>query len=276
MCNRGRQSRLSHPTGVSESIISPRPRGPITGETRVIDSDGNIRERTSTSAQNINHLLNQLHPINRLKKEAQDRILAYLNISSTQFSEAQELISMTHSALSGSPRAAFQLAVRMVMSVFEVMQAQQTIRDRICSAYTFGYWVNKDRYPNLSSPKRPPDDLYQAHIDEDNHGNHDHISADQVARRWNLCNVNTLNQLNSSLNQQNMRTDLMRRFERMDITGCTPIEILRLYRRMILSVEFSNSPRLAASTFFLGTIQNLSAPEQRAATILYRRYPYDP
>lgn len=276
MC-RGRQSRTAQPTGIGEPIANTRPPGPIgVGAARFVGSDGNITQSGGrTSAEELTRLRSQLNPVDRLKREAQDRILQYLNISSNQFVEAQEIIGLTRAALGGSVIATVKVAVSMLMAGVDAMYAGQTQRDCLCAAYTFGYWVFKDRDPDLRAPTRPPNALHQSDVEEDSHENYDGISASLKARRWRTCHNETLSQLNNSLNTSQMRTDLMRRFG-MDLSRSTDVQILQNYKLMILTAEFSNDPRLAASTFFLATIPNLdSTTERSVATLLYRRYPYD-
>ena len=295
MCERGRQGRGAHPAGLGAGARRGRPRGvigtatrapapPPSGVARFVQEDGSIRRPGRTTAEELIRLRGvldpaRLDPVERLKAEAQRRVLQYLHIPSSQFAEAQEIFSLAQSALGGNPIAALRTLFSMFMAGVDAMLAGQKIRNSVCIAHTFGYWVF--RHLQLSPPSRPPAGMHQREVDADALVD-DGVSAALWATRWNRCHRETLHRLDQSHDIRSVRNELVQRFEGLILPDDDPHDdddddqVMRLFNTMIVAREFSGDPRCAASVMFLKTIQNFSRPERRSATSLYRRFPYAP
>ncbi len=275
----GTNARARGPIGVTQAA----PAAPPSGVHRFVGEDGSIRRAGRTTAQELQHLrddlterLDRLNPVERVKAEAQNDILRYLHIPSDQFAEAQEIVGMTRAALGGSALAAASVLVNMFMAGVEAMQAGQRQRDCLCSAYTFGYWVFSNR--GMSAPSQPPADLHRRNLEEDRRGNYDRVSASRLAERWRDCHRETLHRLDRSVSVGVMRNELHRvmRGANEAVANARAPQVRNWFKVTVLAREFGNDPRIAASVFFLETIKNLSDVERQVATILYRRHPYTP
>lgn len=244
--------------------------------------DGQIRSPGQTTMQGLQSLRsradalrNSLNPAERLKAEAQRRILEYLNIPSGQFADAAAIVSMTRAALSGSPRAMVEMFWSMLSSGVSAMSARQDIRDDVCAAHAFGYWMFQ--HTNLPRPSRLPNLLLVEEETEDTNPNMPNVNgvmANELNARWSRCYREMMQDLNQRTPMSVIRNQVQTTFgSAANMRGWDENQY-RQYYRILWAAEFQHDPRLAASTFLLARIKNKPNQHRRLTTLMYRRCPY--
>ncbi len=73
-----------------------------------------------------------------------------------------------------------------------------------------------------------------------------------------------------------MRNELYRVLGRANVADARTPQVRDWFKVVVLAREFAQDPKIAASVFFMSTVQHLTDVERRVATILYRRHPYIP
>lgn len=244
-------------------------------------NDGQIRASGNTTYQNLRDLHSRaqsargrLDPRERLKAEAQRRILDYLGINSRQFATAAETVSLTRTAFTGSPAALVQIFWQMLDSGLSALWSDSEMYADVCAAHTFSYWMF--RYSGAPSPQRMPDFLLQRHRGQDMNGTNSGVTVATHFGRWNQCFNDTMAALDARTPIAVVRNQVTQRFGSADTRGWTNDRFMDYYR-ILWSEQFGYDPRLAASTFFLARIRDKNPTTYKpSAMSLFRAMPYPP
>lgn len=209
-----------------------------------------------------------------IKERALKAIYQHFNLPGEQISDGFDIASNATLALRGNVFLAIVTIEEMLMAGIRAMQTSDRIMSNIAAAHAFGFWLAEAHgaRPSHSLPSA----MLRREREEDESGNHDGISAGTKAMRWSRAYRQTFTSLNEDTDIRLIRNEMQRKIGSSVNMHAISEPDIRQWWRITLFHEMGTSPQVAASVFLANRIKDAATVEQRATTLLYRRYPYRP